>query len=201
MHETTKDMDIPTSSLKFLKHTRCQFKKSCKQTMGTSLPSYGTAAPCPPMKHPLAKNGTIAWSWFPAFSWLKILVTMSFVLVLIGVIVAVFRVIIGIVIILFGVVGFVFFLNWKWNADKQLAYQLARGKSVQARELWVAVDEMFHYQAKDTFFETRYGGKTLQVLRDGSVEVHGNHDDDVDTISGAAKVAGNGAMEVSSGDF
>lgn len=100
--------------------------------------------------------------------------------------------------ILFGVGLMAFFLNWKWNADKQLAYQIARGKSVQAKEMWMVVDEMFHYQAKDTFFETRYGGKTLRVLRDGSIEVQGCHDDL--NVDGTAKAVTNGSIEVTSGD-
>ena len=70
--------------------------------------------------------------------------------------------------------------NWMWNASKQTAISNARFKSLEASQLWAKVDPIFHYQAKDLYFETSYGGKTLKVLRDGTIEMHGAHTDEED---------------------
>ena len=106
----------------------------------------------------------------------------------------------GLILLLFGAPAFFLFLNWKFNADKQMAYRIARGKSVTAIELWSTVDDLFQYQAKDTFFETRYGGKTLRVLRDGTIEVAGCHDDLDVGVNDGAKVAGGAAADFATGD-
>jgi hypothetical protein len=99
----------------------------------------------------------------------------------------------GISVLVIGALAFFIFLNWKFNADKQMAYRIARGKSIAAMELWSTVDDMFHYQAKDTFYETKYGGKTLRVLRDGTIEIMGSHEDLNVGINSSKVVASSGA--------
>jgi hypothetical protein len=81
----------------------------------------------------------------------------------------------GVIFFLFGLVAVFLFGNWKWNSDKQFAYRIVRWKRMQALELWKKIDPICAFRAKDLFFETRYGGKTLKVLRDGTIEVHGVH--------------------------
>jgi hypothetical protein len=161
--------------------------------MGTSLPPYGSPAECPPQEHPLAKPGVIAWSWFPAWSWLKVFLLLSVVLMAIGIIVIVFSIAAGVIVLIIGALAFFIFLNWKFNADKQMAYRIARGKSITAMQLWSTVDDLFQYQAKDTFYETKYGGKTLRVLRDGTIEIMGSHENLDVGINSSKVVASSGA--------
>lgn len=167
--------------------------------MAKRIPPFGIPAPCPPIQHPLSKDGMVAWSWFPAWSWLAILLVISSLLMIFGLVLTIVRILsAGLPMLFIGAIATFVLGNWKWNADKQMAYQLARGKSVQAIELWTEIDEMFYYQAKDTFFETRYGGKTLRVLRDGTIEIQGCHND-VDT-GAVTKAAVSNSMKVSSGE-
>jgi membrane-bound ClpP family serine protease len=144
----------------------------------------------------------IGWSWCPAFSWLYVLLVLAIIILFIGIILAIVgasgggtgATISGVIMIIIGVIALFVLGNWKFNADKQMAYQIARGKSVQAMEMWVMVDEMFQYQAKDTFFETKYGGKTLRVLRDGTIEIQGCHND-VD-VGATTKASFNKSMNI-----
>lgn len=147
------------------------------------VPTFGASAKCPPQPPPYAKEGAIKWAWFPEWSWLRILkITCLFVaviglLLLIGGAISSNAGLIagGVVLLLIGAIGFYVVFIWMWNAGKQEAYRLARGKRVEAVALWENVDPQFSYVAKDAFFETAYGGKTLRVLRNGTIEMHGYH--------------------------
>lgn len=173
----------------------------------TMPPCYGQSSACKPVDFPLAKNGKISWSWCPTFSWLKqLLILIIFIgaagvaliiLAGIGFIFMPSQFIVGIVLFILGFVMTPVMLNWKYNADRFMAIKIARGKSVQAMELWERVDDMFLYQAKDTFFQTRYGGKTLRVLRDGTIEIEGTHRDMIVGSGDITKVDMGAAVEAS----
>eukprot|EP00179_Madagascaria_erythrocladioides_P011411 CAMPEP_0198365364 /NCGR_PEP_ID=MMETSP1450-20131203/154137_1 /TAXON_ID=753684 ORGANISM="Madagascaria erythrocladiodes, Strain CCMP3234" /NCGR_SAMPLE_ID=MMETSP1450 /ASSEMBLY_ACC=CAM_ASM_001115 /LENGTH=182 /DNA_ID=CAMNT_0044072815 /DNA_START=79 /DNA_END=627 /DNA_ORIENTATION=+ len=147
------------------------------------FPPYGKPSQCAPTPITEAPEGMVSWAWFPEFKLLTALYILSYVVMVTGLLVIIFGrgswagIVLGLIFILGGIVMFWIFGNWKWNADKQSAIMVARGKRVQALDLWQQCEPMFSYQAKDTFFSTRYGGKTLVVLRDGTIEVHGGHAD------------------------
>ncbi len=88
---------------------------------------------------------------------------------------------------------------WKWNKSKQGTYKLARAKQQQASDIWGKIDPLFRHIGKDVFFATSYAGLELQVLRDGTIEVHeaknGGDDEEnpmLSMIQSMAKVAGGG---------
>jgi hypothetical protein len=164
------------------------------------IPAFGKEAPCKAAMYPNAKeDGPVSWGWCPCCSWLLLIMF-----------VAIFMFVLGLswiregafwgdeslflrgcfFLLFFGIVPIIVLLFWRWNALKQDAYSLARGKSIQAKELWKTVDPMFHYQAKDTFCETQYGGKTLRVLRDGTIEMIGLHNGFESAFGGGGYEAG-----------
>lgn len=199
-HQTTTP---PTESVK--SHSCCG-----------DLPTFGAQAECPPRYFPRAKEGAIEWAWFPEWSWLRILLTLCVIIKLVGLILLIQGALSfngggliagGMVLLLVGFGGLFATLNWRWNAQKQEAYKLARGKRVEALALWKTVDPQSSHLAKDTFFQANYGGKALVVLRDGTIEVHGSHEDlqqDVTKSLGVGgsglRGSGTGGLEISAGD-
>jgi hypothetical protein len=154
--------------------------KPSQQTM--SIPKYGAAAPCKPTKPSVASQaGVVKWAFCPNnFSLLDLVLVISLIVILVGVVIAAVSPsakVVGIILIFVGFIGIPITINWKWNANKQLAYKLARGKSREQVKLWAQADATFAFMAKDPIFETRYGGKLMTVLRDGTIEVQGQHDD------------------------
>lgn len=148
------------------------------------VPVFGKPAPCKPIPFPQATlDGEVSWAWCPGFSWLRLA---FFAILGLGVIFP-FLFLVGLTIrriswILWGFFGSIIICSvlvvqftWIWNASKQGAYKAARFKSLEADELWKKVDPQFHYYAKDTYYQTYYGGKELRVLSDGSIEMHGQH--------------------------
>jgi len=95
----------------------------------------------------------------------------------------------GIIFLIGGLVGDFALGTWLWNMNKQDAYSLALGKRIEAEKLWASVDPAQRFLAKDTFYQTQYGGKTLRVLRDGTIEVEGGHKDNTDFDWRAGKLA------------
>ena len=75
--------------------------------------------------------------------------------------------------------------NWQWNTNKQFKISMARGKRVEALHLWSKITEADKFRAKDVFFETKYGGKRLVVLRDGTIESYGSHK--IETLDGGGE--------------
>lgn len=167
------------------------------------FPRFNAPAECRPTKHPLAKEGMIQWAWCPTFSWLRVIFITSWLLTALGLVMIVAGafgnvglLIAGIIFFIGGIIMTFIFGVWKWNADKQGAYKIARGKRVEAMALWKDIDPQFHYQAKDKFYETRYGGKVLRVLRDGTIEIEGTHRNaggSVEALEAATKMSGNAA--------
>jgi hypothetical protein len=151
--------------------------------MAAQFPKIGAQSRCPPKKIPDAKVGAIDWAWWPDFSWLKVILYTFVFVTFLGLLMLVVGALgggngilaFGVIFFLFGLVAVFLFGNWKWNSDKQFAYSTVRWKRMQALELWKKIDPICAFRAKDLFFETRYGGKTLKVLRDGTIEVHGVH--------------------------
>ncbi|CAB9513961.1 expressed unknown protein [Seminavis robusta] len=153
----------------------------------SAIPIYGRSAPCQPRGLTyIEAQGMVRWSWYEGqFSWLKILIWVSPVSALIGLV----AVVVGIVtaawyVVVLGAIQTLFFCvlmgivpNWMWNEKKQYAISVARLKSKEAARMWERVEPHFHFYAKDVFFETSYGAKSLKVLRDGTIEVHGCHND------------------------
>jgi len=167
----------PSSHLNMQKPTHRPKKK---------IPKYGKPAPCKPIGFPHAsKDEEVKWAWIPEWSNLAILLIVVSLLFALGFILLLLGAarsnggIIAVGVILFIATGpFLCILpNWMWNARKQEAHSHARFKSIEAESLWTTVGPQFRYQAKDLYFETGYGGKRLKVLRDGTIEVHGSHND------------------------
>ena len=77
------------------------------------------------------------------------------------------------------------------NADKQHAFSLARAKRVQANNVWKYIDPLNLHVGKDIFFKTSYNGNELQVLRDGTIELHetGEGADDLKDIESNMKAS------------
>jgi hypothetical protein len=153
-------------------------------TKKKKIPQFGKPAPCKPTRFPLEKqSGLVSWAWCPSWSWLMLVVLvvmfiafLGFFFFLSGIIIGSGAMIgLGLLMTIVGCPALCGVFNWIWNAQKQQAYGYARFKSIEAEALWKNVDPQFYYQAKDVFFTTRYGGKTLTVLRDGTIEVHGVH--------------------------
>jgi hypothetical protein len=166
------------------------------------IPAWGKEAPCKAAMFPYAKDdGAVSWGWCPCCSWLLLILYVALVMCALG-LSWINLAFVGyyfdgglfnrglFFFFVLGVVPIIALLIWRWNALKQDAYSLARGKSIQAKELWKTVDPMFHYQAKDTFCETRYGGKTLRVLRDGTIEMIGLHNAFESAFGGGGYEAG-----------
>ncbi|CAB9531392.1 expressed unknown protein [Seminavis robusta] len=153
---------------------------------GTNIPLFGRPAACHPIGFTNIKQaGLVEWSWQNgAFSWLRLFMWLFAGTLLVGVFVLLvgavtrkwYTIVVGCLLVILGLPHFTI-KNWLWNANKQVAISQARFKSNEAEQMWINVDPAFHYQAKDLYFETSYGGKTLKVLRDGTIEEHGAHND------------------------
>uniref|UniRef100_A0A7R9W4G8 Uncharacterized protein n=1 Tax=Pseudictyota dubia TaxID=2749911 RepID=A0A7R9W4G8_9STRA len=170
------------------------------------FPHFGVSAECRPINHTLAKEGPIEWAWCPTFSWLKVILITSGLITAMGLLMMVLSfgktgvLVAGIIFFIGGIAMTFIFGIWKWNADKQAAYKVARGKRLEAMALWKQVDPQFHYLSKDRFYEARYGGKVLRVLRDGTIEVEGTHRDaggGEDPMGDAMKASSNASEMVS----
>ena len=136
--------------------------------------NYAQESECAPVLAPVAKEGDIQWGWFPSFSWLLVLWIALLVFLLIAIIIALVGgpagLSFGMLLILADIAAIWFLCNWQWNTNKQQAISLARGKRVQAQQLWKNIPRSQTFRAKDVFFQTSYGGKKLLVLRDGTIE-------------------------------
>lgn len=144
--------------------------------------TFGASAPCDPMIAGRAKEGEIHWSWCPTWSVMTALSLVFLGLITLGIVCLFYGpggTTVGVLIILSVNVTLCAIGNWRWNRDKQYTYSLARGKREEARALWANIDETQRFRAKDVFFRTSYGGKELLVLRDGTIECHGTHRDDL----------------------
>ncbi|CAB9517998.1 expressed unknown protein [Seminavis robusta] len=152
----------------------------------TKIPLFGQPASCRGVGVTYAQQkGVVEWSWCPQWSWLRLFKWTTSISLVVGIFVLASGVVadrwyvttLGIILIVFACPVVAILSNWVWNANKQHAFRQARFKSKEAELMWQQVDPLFHYQAKDTYYETTYGGKVLKVLRDGTIEINGQHND------------------------
>ena len=141
--------------------------------------NFGQSSKCEPIPATSAKEGVIHWAWCPIFSlvwalWIGLVIVLLlsiFCMALGGPVGVAFGLLVAI-----PVLGAMWALaNWQWNTNKQYKISMARGKRLDALDLWSKITEADKFRAKDVFFETWYGGKRLVVLRDGTIESYGSH--------------------------